>query len=71
MTEESINVFHRAFVPFRQKKEVMSLMYYLAEHTVFLCLGGKQGLTVLKRALEVDGEVIEAEKGSSENEDGV
>ncbi len=69
VTEESINAFCKAFVPFGLKKEVMFPTYGLAEHTVFVCSGGKQKLTVSKRALEVDGEVIEVDsseyKGSA------
>mmetsp|Transcript_28439 Transcript_28439/g.33085 ORF Transcript_28439/g.33085 Transcript_28439/m.33085 type:complete len:818 (-) Transcript_28439:80-2533(-) len=55
VTEESIDAFNEAFVPFGLKKEVMFPTYGLAEHTVFVCSGGKQRITVSKRALEVDG----------------
>eukprot|EP00551_Chaetoceros_affinis_P009322 CAMPEP_0203663112 /NCGR_PEP_ID=MMETSP0090-20130426/827_1 /ASSEMBLY_ACC=CAM_ASM_001088 /TAXON_ID=426623 /ORGANISM="Chaetoceros affinis, Strain CCMP159" /LENGTH=772 /DNA_ID=CAMNT_0050525981 /DNA_START=142 /DNA_END=2460 /DNA_ORIENTATION=- len=67
VTEESINAFNKAFVPFGLKKEVMFPTYGLAEHTVFVCSGGKQKLSVSKRALEVDGVVIEVDKNGSEN----
>ncbi len=64
VTEDSINAFHDAFVPFGLKKETMFPTYGLAEHTVFVCSNGKQRLTVSKRSLEVDGIVVEgSDKG--------
>lgn len=65
VTEESIDAFNKAFVPFGLKKEVMFPTYGLAEHTVFVCSGGKQKLTVSKRALEVDGVVLIVESGEN------
>lgn len=59
VTEESINSFLTTFVPFGLKEEVMFPTYGLAEHTVFVCSGGKQRLTVSKHSLEVDGLVVE------------
>jgi acyl-CoA synthetase (AMP-forming)/AMP-acid ligase II len=64
VTEESINAFHDAFAPFGLKKEVMFPTYGLAEHTVFVCSGGKQRLSVSKHSLEVDGVVIEIDEKS-------
>lgn len=59
VTEESITAFNDTFAPFGLKKEVMFPTYGLAEHTVFVCSGGKQRLTVSKHALEVDRNVVE------------
>lgn len=59
VTEESINAFLTAFIPFGLKEEVLYPTYGLAEHTVFVCSGGKQRLTVSKQSLEVDGLVVE------------
>ncbi len=62
VTEDSIESFFEKFVPFGLKKEVMFPTYGLAEHTVFVCSGGKQRLTVSKKYLEIDGEVIEVDE---------
>ena len=59
VTEDSINAFMDAFSPFGLKEHVMYPTYGLAEHTVFMCSGGKQRITVSKKSLEVDGIVEE------------
>jgi acyl-CoA synthetase (AMP-forming)/AMP-acid ligase II len=56
--EESIESFNQAFGPFGLDKNVIFPTYGLAEHTVFVCSGGLQRLTVEKQTLEVDGRVI-------------
>ena len=55
--EDSMNSFYSKFQPFGLQR-VIYPTYGLAEHTVFVCSGGKQVLTVKKHELEVDGEVI-------------
>ena len=56
--EDSMEVFYHAFGKFGLQKGVIYPTYGLAEHTVFVCTGGQQRLTVDKRALEVDGRVV-------------
>jgi len=54
--EESMDAFYKVFGPFGLKKVIFPT-YGLAEHTVFVCSGGKQILSVRKATLEVDGRV--------------
>ncbi len=70
VTEDSIDAFHEKFVPFGLKKDVMFPTYGLAEHTVFVCSGGKQMITVAKKYLEVDGKVVEIEEATEMPVDG-
>jgi len=58
VTEESIEAFHKMFRPFGLADDVMKPTYGLAEHTVFVCSGGSQRLTVDKHLLEVEGKVV-------------
>jgi len=58
VTEESIEAFHKMFRPFGLADDVMKPTYGLAEHTVFVCSGGSQRLTVDKQLLEVEGKVV-------------
>lgn len=51
---EAINSFYKSFGPFGLK-QVIYPTYGLAEHTVFVCSGGRQQLRVWKEKLEVDG----------------
>jgi acyl-CoA synthetase (AMP-forming)/AMP-acid ligase II len=67
VTEESIDVFTQAFQPFGLKPNVMFPTYGLAEHTVFVCSGGKQRLTVSKDALEMQGVVQVVDVKSTES----
>jgi acyl-CoA synthetase (AMP-forming)/AMP-acid ligase II len=68
VTEESIEAFCKAFCPFGFDRNVIFPTYGLAEHTVFVCSGGKQRLTVSKQALEMDGIVKEVSAaGGTEN----
>ena len=55
--EESIESFEKSFGP-SGLGNVIFPTYGLAEHTVFVCSGGKQRISVLKEKLEVDGEVV-------------
>lgn len=57
VTEDSIESFCSVFCPLGLDRNVIFPTYGLAEHTVFVCSGGKQRLTVSKKALEVDGVV--------------
>lgn len=69
VTEEAIDMFMNTFAPFGLNKNVMFPTYGLAEHTVFVCSGGKQKLTVSKKALELDGNVkvlVDGEETTSE-----
>jgi len=63
VTEESINLFMDTFGTYGLNPNVMFPTYGLAEHTVFVCSGGKQRLTVSKQALEVDGIVQQVKDG--------
>jgi len=66
--EDAINAFYDAFRPYGLR-EVIYPTYGLAEHTVFVCSGGKQRLRVLKKELEVDGKVVLAGNGDSSSDD--
>merc|ERR1740124_2064847 len=63
VTEESIDKFRDAFRPFGLPDGVVFPTYGLAEHTVFVCSGGKQRLSVCKQSLEVDGVVVRRVRG--------
>ena len=54
--EESMDAFYEAFGPFGLKRVIFPT-YGLAEHTVFVCSGGRQIISVRKATLEVDGTV--------------
>ncbi|CAH0473760.1 unnamed protein product [Peronospora belbahrii] len=49
---DAIDSFYRAFLPFGLANDVVKPTYGLAEHTVYVCGGGKQRLWVDKHALE-------------------
>ena len=66
VTEDSIESFYETFGKFGLK-EVIFPTYGLAEHTVFVCSGGKQRLTVAKSKLEVDG-IVEVVKDANKGE---
>lgn len=55
--EDGMKSFKNAFEPFGLG-DVIFPTYGLAEHTVFVCSGGKQKISVIKEKLEVDGEVV-------------
>jgi hypothetical protein len=54
--EDSIESFYKAFCPFGLQK-VIYPTYGLAESTVFVCSGGTQRISVVKKELEVNGTV--------------
>jgi len=62
VTEGGIRSFVDTFGPFGLPPDVIFPTYGLAEHTVFVCSGGIQRLTVDKRALEAEGMVVQCEK---------
>ena len=57
VTEESIQVFEKTFGQFGFG-DAMFPTYGLAEHTVFVCSGGKQRLSINKKELEINGNVV-------------
>lgn len=64
--EDSMEAFYEAFGPFGLKRVIFPT-YGLAEHTVFVCSGGKQILSVKKATLEMDGlvQVVNGTDGDS------
>ena len=61
VTETSINTFSNKFAKYGMRKDAMFPTYGLAEHTVFVCSGGKQRLSISKHALETYGIVKEVD----------
>jgi acyl-CoA synthetase (AMP-forming)/AMP-acid ligase II/acyl carrier protein len=55
--EESLQIFQKSFGPFGLRNVIFPT-YGLAEHTVFVCSGGKQIVSVVKHELEVEGNVV-------------
>ena len=55
--EDSMETFYKTFCPFGFPRVIFPT-YGLAEHTVFVCSGGTQRLSVDKQELEVNGKVI-------------
>ena len=66
VTEKSIEAFHNAFSRFGFPDDVIFPTYGLAEHTVFVCSGGKGKLAVLKKDLEEDNKVVVVETKSQD-----
>ena len=62
---DAIETFYESFVPFGLPRGVIFPTYGLAEHTVFVCTGGKQRLLVDKQALEMDGRAIPVDAEST------
>jgi len=60
---EGMQFFYETFGKFNLPQGVIFPTYGLAEHTVFVCSGGTQVLTVEKEALEMDRIVKEGPKG--------
>lgn len=52
--EDAIQTFYKAFGPFGLR-EVIFPTYGLAEHTVFVCSGGTQRISVWKEKMETEG----------------
>ncbi len=61
---DAIDLFLDTFGPYGLKPEAMVPGYGLAEHTVYVCDGGKQRLTVDKKLLETENrvEIVPSEK---------
>ena len=66
--EDSIEKFYDAFTPFGFPRCIHPT-YGLAEHTVLVCSGGSQRLTVDKQELEVNGKVVLKEREGEKNDD--
>jgi len=58
VTEEAIDCFSKTFSKYGFNPDTIFPTYGLAEHTVFVCSGGKQRLTVDKEKLETHGTVV-------------
>lgn len=58
VTEKSMEAFYSAFSRFGFPSGVIFPTYGLAEHTVFVCSGGKGKLTVRKKDLEEENKVV-------------
>lgn len=69
VTETSINSFFDKFSKYGLREDVMFPTYGLAEHTVFVCSGGKQRLTVSKNTLETYGVVKVMEDSTTHDEE--
>jgi acyl-CoA synthetase (AMP-forming)/AMP-acid ligase II/acyl carrier protein len=61
--EEAIDAFYKAFAPFGLQK-VIYPTYGLAEHTVFVCSGGTQRISVWREKLQVEGVVSVVTQGT-------
>ncbi len=62
VTVKSVEAFYNAFSRFGFPDNVIFPTYGLAEHTVFVCSGGKGKLSIRKKDLEEDNKVILAEE---------
>mmetsp|Transcript_13054 Transcript_13054/g.27736 ORF Transcript_13054/g.27736 Transcript_13054/m.27736 type:complete len:925 (-) Transcript_13054:125-2899(-) len=72
VTEKSVGAFQAAFGPFGLPDGVIYPTYGLAEHTVFVCSGGKGKIAVKKKELEQDNKVeIVDIVGESDKPEGV
>ncbi|KAL7532494.1 hypothetical protein ACHAXR_007665 [Thalassiosira sp. AJA248-18] len=58
VTEKSMGAFVKAFSPFGFAKDVIYPTYGLAEHTVFVCSGGKGKILVHKKELEEENKIV-------------
>ena len=65
----SLDYFCHVFEPFGLNPKTMFPTYGLAEHTVFVCSGGRQILKVKKQELETERTVILIHKNNDENLD--
>lgn len=63
---ESISMFYETFKPYGLK-EIIFPTYGLAEHTVFVCSGGKQVIRVQKEELEVQHRVVVIDANVTDN----
>ena len=71
VTEKSMEAFRRAFSPFGLPDGVIYPTYGLAEHTVFVCSGGKGTITVMKKELEEENKAIVVEETESTKRQGI
>jgi acyl-CoA synthetase (AMP-forming)/AMP-acid ligase II len=71
VTEKSMEAFRRAFSPFGLPDGVIYPTYGLAEHTVFVCSGGKGAITVMKKELEEKNRAIVVEETESTKRQGI
>jgi len=62
---EAMAAFVRSFAPHGLRKDVVLPTYGLAEHTVFVCTGGRAQLSVDRAALEGKREVCTVSQGAS------
>ena len=70
VTEKSVGSFVKAFSPFGLPSGVIYPTYGLAEHTVFVCTGGKGKLSVKRNDLEQDNKAtIVDEEGKATGSD--
>jgi len=70
VTEKSTGAFERAFSPFGLPDGVIYPTYGLAEHTVFVCSGGKGKIAVRKKELEEDNRIVVVEEIGQSSEGG-
>ncbi|CAM9753454.1 unnamed protein product, partial [Ectocarpus sp. 12 AP-2014] len=61
----SLDAFEETFRPLGLPDDVIKPTYGLAEHTVFVCSGGVQRITVDRKALEVDKQVVLSSPGEA------
>mmetsp|Transcript_39224 Transcript_39224/g.84599 ORF Transcript_39224/g.84599 Transcript_39224/m.84599 type:complete len:932 (+) Transcript_39224:87-2882(+) len=72
VTEKSMGAFVKAFTPFGLPDGVIFPTYGLAEHTVFVCSGGKGKIAIKKKELEEENKVVLAEdSGESTKDEGI
>mmetsp|Transcript_24034 Transcript_24034/g.43121 ORF Transcript_24034/g.43121 Transcript_24034/m.43121 type:complete len:925 (-) Transcript_24034:309-3083(-) len=72
VTEKSMGSFEKAFSPFGLPDGVIYPTYGLAEHTVFVCSGGKGKIAVKKKDLEEENKVVLVEEmGESSKGEGI
>ena len=64
VTERSMEAFCRAFSPLGLPDGVIYPTYGLAEHTVFVCSGGKGKIAVMKRDLEEENNAVVVEEAA-------
>lgn len=70
VTEKSMSVFEKQFAPFGLPSGVIFPTYGLAEHTVFVCSGGKGKIAVKKKELEEDNKIIVVDQIGAQKPEG-
>ena len=71
VTEKSMEAFRNAFSPYGLPDGVIYPTYGLAEHTVFVCSGGKGVIAVKKKELEEENRVVVVDDTKSANNHGI